>query len=246
MDEIGTMTREREDMFIQVAELRKSYPSGNTRTDVLKGISMSLEQGEIGVILGPSGSGKSTLLHILGGLDGGDSGEVRVDGVDISRLHDQQLAGYRRERIGYVFQFYNLIPNLTVGENVEVATYISKSPLALDRVLEAVGLLDKKNRFPTELSGGEQQRVAIARAVVKNPRLLLCDEPTGALDSATSRDILELLQHVNRTYGTTILIITHNTAISRMAHRVFKMKDGAILEQAVNETVISAERMEWE
>ncbi|MCC3372060.1 ABC transporter ATP-binding protein [Cohnella sp. REN36] len=233
-------------MFIQVAELRKSYPSGNTRTDVLKGISMSLEQGEIGVILGPSGSGKSTLLHILGGLDGGDSGEVRVDGVDISRLHDQQLAGYRRERIGYVFQFYNLIPNLTVGENVEVATYISKSPLALDRVLEAVGLLDKKNRFPTELSGGEQQRVAIARAVVKNPRLLLCDEPTGALDSATSRDILELLQHVNRTYGTTILIITHNTAISRMAHRVFKMKDGAILEQAVNETVISAERMEWE
>lgn len=232
-------------MFIQVGELRKSYPIGNKRVDVLKGISLGLQQGEIGVILGPSGSGKSTLLHILGGIDRGDSGMVRIDGIDIMGFKDQQLTGYRRERIGYVFQFYNLIPNLTVAENVEVASHISKSPLDLDQVLSAVGMLEKKSRFPKELSGGEQQRVAIARAVVKNPQLLLCDEPTGALDSTTSREILKLLQHVNQLYGTTILIITHNTAISDMAQRVYKLKDGAIVEQAVNETTIPAERIEW-
>jgi putative ABC transport system ATP-binding protein len=232
-------------MFIDVSNLKKSYTSGVVITEVLKGIGMKLEKGEIGVILGPSGSGKSTVMNIIGGIDHGDSGTVCVDGVEINKLNDDRLTGYRREHVGFVFQFYNLVPNLTVGENIEVVSNISKSPLDTDEVLTAVDMLDKKQRFPRELSGGEQQRVSIARAIVKNPKLLLCDEPTGALDYASSRGILQLLQKVNRKYGTTILMITHNAAIAAMANRVYKLRSGEIVEESLNPLTVSAERIEW-
>jgi putative ABC transport system ATP-binding protein len=237
--------KEENKMFIEVANLKKSYTSGVVRTEVLKEIGMKLDKGEIGVILGPSGSGKSTLMNILGGIDRGDSGRVIVEGVEINNLNDDKLTDYRRGNIGFVFQFYNLVPNLTVGENIEVVSNISKSPLNTDEVLTAVGMQDKKHRFPRELSGGEQQRVSIARAIVKNPKLLLCDEPTGALDYYTSRSILQLLEQVNKKYGTTILMITHNTAIAAMANRVFKLRSGEIVEDSVNQMIIPAERIEW-
>ena len=232
-------------MFIKIENLCKSYKTGDIITEALKGMDMELGKGEIGVIIGPSGSGKSTLLNIIGGIDRGDSGRVLVDNVEISNFKDDELTEYRRKNVAYVFQFYNLIPNLTVGENIEVVSNISKHPLKCDEVLKAVGMLEKKYRFPKELSGGEQQRVSIARAVVKNPKLLLCDEPTGALDFTTSREILKLLQQINKDFGTTILMITHNTAISDMANRVFKVRSGEITERIINERVISAERIEW-
>ena len=232
-------------MFIDVTNLKKSYTTGVVKTEVLKGIGMKLNNGEIGVILGPSGSGKSTLMNIIGGIDRGDSGTVCVDGVELLKLNDDKLTDYRRGEIGFVFQFYNLVPNLTVGENIETVSNISKSPLDIDEVLGAVGMKDKKHRFPRELSGGEQQRVSIARAIVKNPKLLLCDEPTGALDFQTSRSILKLLQEVNKKYGTTILMISHNAAIADMANRVFKLRNGEIAEELVNEKIIPAERIEW-
>ncbi|WP_186431455.1 ABC transporter ATP-binding protein [Clostridium sp. BSD9I1] len=232
-------------MFIDVSNLKKVYTSGEVRTEVLKGIGLKLGKGEIGVILGPSGSGKSTLMNIIGGIDRGDSGCVFIDGVELNNLKDDQLTDYRRKDIGFIFQFYNLVPNLTVGENIEVVSNISKSPLNIDEVLEAVGMQDKKHRFPRELSGGEQQRVSIARAIVKNPKLLLCDEPTGALDYQTSRSILQLLQKVNKKYGTTILMITHNSAIAAMANKVFKLRSGEIVDEAINQSIISAERIEW-
>jgi len=232
-------------MFIDVSDLKKSYTTGVVKTEVLKGVEMKLGKGEIGVILGPSGSGKSTLMNIIGGVDHGDSGKVIVDDIEVNKLKDDELTEYRREDIGFVFQFYNLVPNLTVGENIEVVSNISKSPLNIDEVLEAVGMLDKKHRFPRELSGGEQQRVSIARAIVKNPKLLLCDEPTGALDFLTSRSILKLLQQVNKKYGTTILMITHNAAIAAMANRVYKVRSGEIVEASVNQSIVPAERIEW-
>jgi putative ABC transport system ATP-binding protein len=232
-------------MFIEVSNLKKSYTTGAVVTEVLKGIAMQLQKGEIGVILGPSGSGKSTLMNIIGGIDRGSSGTVCVDGVEVSQLNDDRLTNYRRENVGFVFQFYNLVPNLTVGENVEVVSNISKSPLNAEEVLEAVDMLNKKHRFPRELSGGEQQRVSIARAIVKNPELLLCDEPTGALDYDSSRGILELLQQVNHKYGTTILMITHNAAIAAMANRVYRLRSGEIVEETVNPVTLPAERIEW-
>jgi putative ABC transport system ATP-binding protein len=232
-------------MFIEVEDLKKSYKTGEVSTEVLKGMGMKLDEGEIGVILGPSGSGKSTLMNIIGGIDRCDSGKVLVDGTDITVLNDSGLTDYRREQIGFIFQFYNLIPTLTAGENIEVVSNISKAPLNLDEILKAVGMLSKKYRFPRELSGGEQQRVSIARAVIKNPKLLLCDEPTGALDFSTSRDILKLLQRINKDFGTTILMITHNTSISAMANRVYRVRSGEIAEKIVNKTVTPAERIEW-
>lgn len=232
-------------MFIQVENLKKSYKTGEVVTEVLKGISMSLGKGEVGVILGPSGSGKSTLMNILGGIDRADSGKVSVDSTDITVLNDSRLTDYRRENVGFVFQFYNLIPNLTAGENIETVSNISKSPLDIEELLKAVGMQDKRHRFPKELSGGEQQRISIARAIVKNPKLLLCDEPTGALDFSTSRDILKLLQKINKDFGTTILMITHNSAISTMANRVFKLRSGEITEEKMNDTIVPAERIEW-
>lgn len=232
-------------MFLKVENVKKSYKTGDVTTEVLKGVGMNLEKGSIGVILGPSGSGKSTLLNIIGGIDRGDSGSVIIDGIEVSKLNDNKLTDYRRENIGFIFQFYNLISNLTVGENIEVVSNISKSPLNTDEVLEAVGMADKKYRFPRELSGGEQQRASIARAIVKNPKLLLCDEPTGAIDFATSREILKLLQKINKEFGTTILMITHNTAISGMANVVFKIRSGEIEETIINKEILPAERIEW-
>ncbi|MGB4171576.1 MAG: ABC transporter ATP-binding protein, partial [bacterium] len=208
-------------------------------------ISMAMDRGEVGVILGPSGSGKSTLLNIIGGVDRAESGRVIVDGVEINNLSDDELTEYRRGDVGFIFQFYNLVPNLTVGENIEVVSNISKAPLNVDEVLAAVDMLDKKHRFPRELSGGEQQRVSIARAIVKNPKLLLCDEPTGALDYQTSRSILQLLQQVNKDFYTTILMITHNTAIAAMANRVFRLRSGVVVDEVVNQTILPAERIEW-
>jgi putative ABC transport system ATP-binding protein len=231
--------------FVDVSNLAKSYTTGVVPTEVLKGIDLNLGQGEIGVIFGPSGSGKTTLMNIIGGIDRADSGRVIVDGIKVDNLNDDQLTNYRREHIGFVFQYYNLVPNLTVGENIEVVSNISKTPLDTNEVLAAVDMQSKKGRFPRELSGGEQQRVSIARAVVKNPKLLLCDEPTGALDYATARTILQLLQQVNQKYGTTILMVTHNTAIASMANRVFKLRSGEIVEKAVNQTTVHAERIEW-
>lgn len=232
-------------MFLKVENLKKSYKTGDITTQVLKGVGMDLNKGEIGVILGPSGSGKSTLLNIIGGIDRCDSGSTLVDSINITELNDNKLTDYRRDNIGFIFQFYNLIPNLTVGENIEVVSNISRTPLNTDEVLKAVGMLDKKHRFPKELSGGEQQRVSIARAIVKNPKLLLCDEPTGALDFVTSREILKLLQQINKNFGTTILMITHNSAISAMANRVYKVRSGEIVESIINSTIMPAERIEW-
>ena len=231
-------------MFLSVSNLTKSYNTGII-THVLKAVGLEMERGQIGVILGPSGSGKSTLMNIIGGVDRADSGTVEVDGERITDLNDNQLVEYRRESVGFVFQFYNLVPNLTVAENIEVVSNISKNPLKTDEVLSAVGLTDKKNRFPRELSGGEQQRVSIARAIVKNPKLLLCDEPTGALDFQTSRSILKLLQEVNKKYGTTILMITHNSAIAGMAHNLFRLRSGEVAEVVHNSELIPAERIEW-
>ncbi|MGB3932844.1 MAG: ABC transporter ATP-binding protein [bacterium] len=231
-------------MFIEVVDLKKGYITGEVRNEVLRGISMAMDRGEVGVILGPSGSGKSTLLNIIGGVDRAESGRVIVDGVEINNLSDDELTEYRRGDVGFIFQFYNLVPNLTVGENIEVVSNISKAPLNVDEVLAAVDMLDKKHRFPRELSGGEQQRVSIARAIVKNPKLLLCDEPTGALDYQTSRSILQLLQQVNKDFYTTILMITHNTAIAAMANRVFRLRSGVVVDEVVNQTILPAERIE--
>ncbi len=232
-------------MFLEVANLKKSYTSGEVTTPVLKDVKMELDKGEIGVILGPSGSGKSTLLNIIGGIDRCDSGTVLSDGTEVTKLSDRELTDYRRENVGFIFQFYNLIPHLTAGENIEVVSNISKAPLKTDEVLKAVGMLDKKHRFPRELSGGEQQRISIARAIVKNSKLLLCDEPTGALDFSSSREILKLLQKINRDFESTVLMITHNAAISAMANKVYKVRSGEIIESIVNKTVKPAEGIEW-
>ncbi|AKN29917.1 ABC transporter ATP-binding protein [Clostridium carboxidivorans P7] len=232
-------------MFLIVENLKKSYKTTDITTTVLNGVGMNLDKGEIGVILGPSGSGKSTLLNIIGGIDKCDFGTVLVDNLEITKLNDNELTDYRRKNVGFIFQFYNLIPNLTAGENIEVVSNISSSPLNTDEVLKAVGMLDKKYRFPRELSGGEQQRISIARAIVKNPKLLLCDEPTGALDFSTSRDILKLLQRINKDFGSTILMITHNNAISSMANRVYRVRSGEIVDSVVSKEIIPAERIEW-
>ena len=230
-------------MFLSASNLTKSYNEG--AVSVLKGVGLELGKGRTGVILGPSGSGKSTLMNIIGGVDIADGGTVFVDGLNITDLSDDGLVDYRRNFIGFVFQFYNLVPNLTVAENIEVVSNISKNPLGIGDVLDAVGLTDKKNRFPRELSGGEQQRVSIARAIVKNPKLLLCDEPTGALDFDTSRNVLSLIQKVTAQFGTTVLMITHNSAIAHMAHSVFRMRSGEVVETKHNSEPISAERIEW-
>lgn len=232
-------------MFITVENLKKSYQAGESKNEVLKGVGLTLEKGEVGVILGPSGSGKSTLMNIIGGVDRADSGSIHVDGLEITALNDNKLTDYRRNSVGFIFQFYNLVPNLTVAENIEVVSNISKSALDMDTVLKAVGLETKKRSFPRELSGGEQQRVSIARAIVKNPKLLLCDEPTGALDYETSHGVLSLLQKINRDFGTTILMITHNTAIGDMANKVYKLRSGEIVETIRHDEVVAAERIGW-
>ncbi|PRR79825.1 Lipoprotein-releasing system ATP-binding protein LolD [Clostridium vincentii] len=232
-------------MFIKIKNATKSYDTGKISINALKNVNLTMNEGEIAVILGPSGSGKSTLLNIIGGIDHIDSGNVIVDGVDIMKLNDNKLTLYRRDSVGFIFQFYNLVPNLTVYENVEVAANISKNPINIDEVLNSVGMSEFKNRFPRELSGGQQQRVSIARAIVKKPKLLLCDEPTGALDYKAAKEILKLITEVNKKFATTVIIITHNTAISGIADRIIKLRSGEISENVVNENVLLAEGIEW-
>ena len=220
-------------MFIEMEHIVKKYGSGENVLYALNDASLSLDKGEFCVILGPSGSGKSTLLNILGGLDRADEGRLAVGKDELSKMSKKELSVYRRDKIGIVFQTYNLIGELTVRENVKVVSDISKKPLDADALLEELGLKDHKTHFPSEISGGQQQRCAIARAVVKNPDLLLCDEPTGALDSASSRDVLQLLQEVNKKYNTTLVLITHNEAIAEMADRVVRIRDGRIIENRI-------------
>lgn len=231
--------------FFEVKDVEKSYGEGNAKVKVLNGITTQLEEGKICVILGPSGSGKSTLLNVIAGLEQLDSGTICVDGEEISALDTKHLGLYRRNKLGFVFQFYNLIPNLTVKENIEVCEYLSKKPLPIDDLLHTLGLWEHKDKFPNQLSGGQQQRCAIGRALVKNPTLLLCDEPTGALDYNTSKEILELIGDLNCKYNNTIIIVTHNEAIKNMAHKILKLHDGKILKDYVNELVIPAKELEW-
>ncbi|MBO5564760.1 MAG: ABC transporter ATP-binding protein [Lachnospiraceae bacterium] len=230
--------------YLQTENLKKSYGQGETYTPVLKGISFGVEKGTLVAIQGNSGSGKSTLLNCIGGLDTPDSGSIVMDGQQVVGLNEQALSRYRRSELGFIFQFYNLIPNLTVRENIQVCEYLTKHPLDMENLLRTLGLKEHENKFPSQLSGDQQQRCAIARALIKNPNLLLCDEPTGALDSATSREILLLLEQVNRDFGTTMLIVTHNNAIRQMVDQVIVLKDGKIADDYRNKEKISAALLE--
>ena len=230
--------------FIQFKDVKKTYKVGDIEIHASNGVNFEVNKGEFVVIVGPSGAGKTTILNLLGGMDQPTSGSIMVDGQDVARYDEAKLTQYRRDDIGFVFQFYNLVQNLTALENVELASQISKDPLDEKMVLKRVELENRMNNFPAQLSGGEQQRVAIARAIAKNPKLLLCDEPTGALDSNTSRDILVLLEQINQKYGTTMLIVTHNNSIKNMVHQVIRIKDGMIRECYENETRVPAAELE--
>lgn len=231
-------------MFIDIKNANKQYGEGETLVKALDNVSISLDKGKIYVILGPSGSGKSTLLNMIGGLDSLNSGEIVISGRNISHANKKHMTDYRREDVGFVFQFYNLIPDLTVQENIEVVSDISEQPMNIDEVMDALDISKYRARFPKELSGGQQQRVAIARALIKNPRLLLCDELTGALDSKSSKSVLQFIEKVNRTFGTTIIIITHNEAIAGMADTVIRIKDGQVASCTENQQKISADGLE--
>ena len=232
-------------MFLEIHELRKSFGAGENRTEVLKGLDFSVEKGEICVLLGPSGSGKSTLLNIIGGIDEADGGYISIDGEKMEEMKEKALTEYRRRHLGYVFQMYNLIPNLNVKENIEVGAYLSDRPLDIDELLHTLGLYEHRHKLPNQLSGGQQQRTSIGRAIVKNPDILLCDEPTGALDYHTSKEIFKLIEDVNQKYGNTVIMVTHNDAIKNMADRVVKLRDGQIRKNYVNETKIAAGDLEW-
>lgn len=231
--------------YIEFRDVKKKYKMGEVEIDALGGVDFSVNKGEFVIIAGASGAGKSTILNILGGMDTVSSGKVIVDNNEISRYSQKDLITYRRYDIGFVFQFYNLVQNLTARENVELSTQISKKPLDIDKVLDSVGLKDRKNNFPSQLSGGEQQRVAIARAIAKNPKLLLCDEPTGALDYNTGKAILKLLQDTCRKEGVTVIIITHNLALTPMGDKVIEVKNGKIQKITLNENPVPVERIEW-
>ncbi len=231
--------------FIEFQDVSKIYHIGEVEIPALHDASFTVEKGEICIIVGPSGAGKTTLLNILGGMDRLSGGRVFLDGEEISAYDKKRMTAYRRYDIGFVFQFYNLIQNLTARENVELAAQICKDPISADEVLERVGLAQRANNFPSQLSGGEQQRVAIARALAKNPKLLLCDEPTGALDYVTGKSILKLLQDTARETGMTVIIITHNSALTAMADRVIRVNSGTIVEQHLNEHVTPVEEIEW-
>lgn len=232
-------------MFLEIKGIKKAYGQGESRAEVLKGIDIEIQKGEICVLLGPSGSGKSTLLNIIGGIDNADEGYISINGEKIANMNEKQLTLYRRKHLGYVFQMYNLIPNLNIKENVEVGAYLSDNPLDVDELLNTLGLYEHRHKLPNQLSGGQQQRTAIGRAIVKNPDILLCDEPTGALDYKTSKEILKLIEDVNHKYGNTVLMVTHNGAIESMADRVVKMRDGLVRKNFVNPTKISAMDLEW-
>lgn len=232
-------------MFLEINDLKKSYGNDSNRVEVLKGISFSIERGEICVLLGPSGSGKSTLLNVIGGIDAADSGYVAINGEKTVDMKEKVLTRYRRKHLGYVFQMYNLIPNLNVKENIEVGAYLSDKPLDIDDLLKTLGLYEHRHKLPNQLSGGQQQRTAIGRAIVKNPDILLCDEPTGALDYNTSKEILKLIEEVNQKYGNTVIMVTHNDAIKNMADRVIKLRDGQIRKDYRNESKIPASELDW-
>ena len=231
-------------MYLEIKDMKKSFGSGESYNQVLQGITTNIEQGQMCVIQGSSGSGKSTMLNCIGGLDTMDSGSIKVDGNEISVLNADELSEYRRANLGFIFQFYNLVPNLTVKENIEICQFLTEDPLDMDELLDTLGLTEHQDKFPAQLSGGQQQRCAIARALIKNPKLLLCDEPTGALDSKTSKDILILLEKINQQYGTTMLIVTHNNAIRDMVHKVIIIRDGQISEEYENETRVPAKLLE--
>ncbi len=232
-------------MFIEISDIRKSYGTGESRVDVLKGISFGVEKGEFCVLLGPSGSGKSTLLNIIGGIDDADSGYISIGGEKIENMREKALTDYRRRHLGYIFQMYNLIPNLNIKENVEAGAYLSDHPLDVDDILKTLGLYEHRHKLPSQLSGGQQQRCSIGRAIVKNPDILLCDEPTGALDYNTSKEILRLIETVNKKYNTTIIMVTHNEAIKDMADKVVKLRDGMIRNIVTNEHKLTANELEW-
>lgn len=232
-------------MFLKIDQIKKSFGSGENQIEVLKGIDIAIERGEICVLLGPSGSGKSTLLNIIGGIDNADSGYIAIDGEKTVDMTEKRLTQYRRKHLGYIFQMYNLIPNLNVKENIEVGAYLSDSPLDMDDLLHTLGLYEHRHKLPNQLSGGQQQRTAIGRAIVKNPDILLCDEPTGALDYNTSKDILKLIEDVNEKYGNTVIMVTHNDAIKNMADRVVKLRDGQIRKNYINEDKIKASDLDW-
>ncbi|EOC99569.1 ABC transporter ATP-binding protein [Caldisalinibacter kiritimatiensis] len=232
-------------VLMKVESLSKNYQMGEVTVKALRGVNFEIYEGEFVVILGPSGSGKSTLLNIVGGMDNPTEGKVFIQGEEVTNYNEKELTLYRRNKVGFVFQFYNLMANLTARENVELATELCKAPLDIDEVIENVGLSDRSGHFPSQMSGGEQQRVAIARAVAKNPLLLLCDEPTGALDFKTGISILSLLNKINKEYGKTVVIITHNSPIAEMADRVIKMRSGKIIENKINQNPLEPERIEW-
>lgn len=231
-------------MYLEIKNVKKSYGEGGSFVQVLKGVTTGVEKGQMCVIQGTSGSGKSTLLNCIGGLDTMDSGSIIVDGTEIFGMKNKNLAEYRRANLGFIFQFYNLVPNLTVKENIQVCEYLTKDPLNMNELLDVLGLTEHQNKFPSQLSGGQQQRCAIARALIKNPKLLLCDEPTGALDSNTSRDILMLLEQINARYNTTMVIVTHNNSIKNMVHKVIFLKDGLVKNEYENEVRIPARELE--
>ena len=232
-------------MFLEIKGITKHFGDGESRVNVLKGIDVSMEKGEICVLLGPSGSGKSTLLNILGGIDQADDGYIAIDGERTGDMSEKELTLYRRKHLGYVFQMYNLIPNLSIRENIEVGAYLSDNPLDVDDLMKTLGLYEHRNKLPNQLSGGQQQRTAIGRAIVKNPDILLCDEPTGALDYHTSKEILQLIEDVNKKYGNTVVIVTHNGEIGHMADRVVKLRDGVIRKNYMNEHKTPAMDLEW-
>ena len=231
--------------FLEVKQIYKAYGEGDSRQEVLRGTDFSVAKGEFCVLLGPSGSGKSTLLNIIGGVDNADSGYISIDGEKLEDMNEKVLTNYRRKHLGYVFQLYNLIPNLNVKENIEVGAYLSDNPLDIDDLLHTLGLFEHRYKLPNQLSGGQQQRTSIGRAIVKNPDILLCDEPTGALDYNTSKEILGLIESVNQRYGNTIIMVTHNEAISHMADHTIKLRDGVVRKNIVNDNKISAADLDW-
>ena len=232
-------------MYLELRDIKKSFGEEDNKTYALRGVSFGVEKGSFVVVLGPSGSGKSTLLNIIGGIEEADSGVLTIDGDELEHFSEKKLTDYRRRHLGYVFQSYNLITNLTVRENIEVGAYLSKAPLSVDEMLSVLGMEQHQNKVPSQLSGGQQQRTAIGRAVVKNPDLLLCDEPTGALDYHTSKDILQLIDDVNRKYDTTVIMVTHNEALAAMADCVIRLKDGMIVSIDQNPVRTSVMDLEW-
>ena len=232
-------------VFLEIKNIKKHCGEGESRGEVLKGIDIEIEKGEFCVLLGPSGSGKSTLLNIIGGIDAADEGYISINGEKTADMNEKALTLYRRKHLGYIFQMYNLIPNLNIKENIEVGAYLSDNPLDVDDLLKTLGLYEHRHKLPNQLSGGQQQRTAIGRAIVKNPDILLCDEPTGALDYNTSKEILQLIEDVNKKYGNTIIMVTHNDAIKQMADRVVKLRDGMIRKNYLNETKLTAAELDW-